>query len=67
MENVMNIDTGLCAVSAAATLEVRGAATREATVAATAIRAWDDATRGMKPAGFAPAHTQGSLAWSPPL
>ena len=56
-----------CAASAAATLEVRGAAVREASVARAAIRTWDDATTGMKRAGFAPNHAQGSPAWSPPL
>lgn len=56
-----------CAASAVATLEVRGAAVREVTGAATANRTWIDATRGMKRTGFAPAHTQGSPAWSPPL
>ena len=55
-----------CAAFAAATLEVRGAAARELSVATTPVRAWDDATRGMKGA-FAPAHTQGSHTWSPPL
>ncbi|GAB4011820.1 hypothetical protein [Nocardioides ultimimeridianus] len=55
-----------CAASAIATLEVRGAAARELTGAVTANR-WFDATRGMKRDGFAPAHTQGSPAWSPPL
>lgn len=36
--------------------------------AVAAVRTWnDDATRGMKRDGFAPAHTQGSPTWSPPL
>lgn len=57
-----------CAASVATTLEVRGAAAREVSALATrATGTWDDAINGMKRAGFAPTHTQGSPAWSPPL
>ena len=73
METIMNTSVhadGIavvpCAISAVATLEVRGAAARDLTGAVTANR-WFDATRGAKRTGFAPAPTQGSPAWSPPL
>ena len=55
-----------CALSAALTLEVRGAGAR-VRAAAAAKRTWIDAIGGMKRTDFAPAHNQGSLAWSPPL
>ncbi|WP_460852974.1 hypothetical protein [Nocardioides montaniterrae] len=56
-----------CAASAAATLEVRVGAVREVPAAAVAARPWAVAFTGMKRAAIATAHTQGSLAWSPPL
>jgi hypothetical protein len=57
-----------CATSASATLEVRGAAVRDlSAIAAVATRDWAATTTGMKRAGFAPTHAQGSLSWSPPL
>lgn len=74
METTMNTNAYIggiavlpCAASAAATLEVRGAAAREASVRIAATRSWDDATSGMKRTAFAPTHPQGSPAWSPPL